>query len=235
LKEVKSLKKTRSSSRTKPVVFKSPVKVKICGITCWSDAVASIDAGADALGFNFYEKSPRFLNLSKAAAIIRKLPPFVSVVGVFVNPVLEKVKQALMTCRLDYLQMHGQESPEFLANFPKDKLIKAFRVRDQSFLREVGLYSWCSARLLDSFVMNKYGGSGKVFDWKLARNSKLKNKPLILSGGLNADNVAQAVSLVSPWGVDTASGVESRPGKKCGRKLVAFVTAAKKYGVKYES
>jgi phosphoribosylanthranilate isomerase len=204
------------------------VRVKICGLTSLGDALAAVEAGADALGFNFYEKSPRYIPLQRAASIIRKLPPLVTVVGVFVNPGLETMRRAIGGCRLDLFQMQGEEKDDFLSLFPSDKIIKAVAVRGRRSLKSLVESRHAGACLLDAWAPGKKGGTGRVFDWELAKlvRRRLK-KPLILAGGLNAGNVAQAIRIVGPYAVDACSGVEAGPGRKDFEKMRRFVEAAK--------
>jgi len=201
------------------------VRVKICGITSAGDALASIEAGADALGFMFYEPSPRHLNIRAAAEIIRELPPFVARVGVFVNPSEEQARRAIGECGLDTLQFHGDESPEFCRRFSL-KTIKAFRIRDETSLAPLREFS-SEAWLLDSYVPGKLGGTGAQFNWKLASAAAKLNPAIILAGGLTPENVRQAIAEARPYGVDVSSGVESVPGKKDPAKVRAFIEAAK--------
>jgi phosphoribosylanthranilate isomerase len=202
-----------------------PLKIKICGITNSEDARAAVEAGADALGFMFYERSPRCVTLALAAEIIRELPPFVAKVGVFVDATAEKVHRAIEECRIDTAQFHGEESPEFCGQFGV-KVIKAFRVRDRESLQALPSYR-TDAWLLDSFVPGQPGGTGARFNWDLAVEAKGLGKPVILAGGLTPANVAEAVRRVAPFGVDVSSGVESVPGKKDRQKIEAFITAAR--------
>jgi phosphoribosylanthranilate isomerase len=201
------------------------VRVKICGITGEDDARAAIDAGADALGFIFYPASPRFVSVRRAAQAARVVPPFVARVGVFVNPNNEQVVEAMTECGLDVLQFHGEESPAFCTAFGR-KAVKAFRVRDESSLKELPAFP-VDAWLLDSHVPDKPGGSGERFNWNLAVAAKRYGRPIILAGGLTPENVAEAVRLVQPFAVDVSSGVEAAPGKKDVEKMRAFVRTAK--------
>ena len=199
------------------------VKVKICGITILEDAEAAVDAGADALGFMFYEPSPRHIAIAVAAAIIQELPPFVAKVGVFVNASSEQVRRTIAECGLDTLQFHGDEAPGFCRQFGL-KAIKAFRVRDAESLRQMTDYR-SEAWLLDSYVEGKIGGTGARFNWQLAREAGTIHRRIILAGGLTPENVGQAVREVRPYGVDVSSGVESAPGQKDHAKIRAFVEA----------
>jgi phosphoribosylanthranilate isomerase len=201
-------------------------RVKICGITSLDDARAAVDAGADALGFNFYAKSPRFIALKKAAEIIQQLPPFVAPVALFVDPTEGQVLQALGACRWGSLQFHGDEDPGFMAAFPWDLQIKALRLKDKRSLSLLKMYPRVAALLVDASVPGQFGGTGQKARWDLAREAG-KKKPVILAGGLTPENVAQAVKEVRPYGVDTASGVEKKPGKKDPAKMRAFVRNAK--------
>lgn len=202
------------------------VRVKICGITNASDAVAAVDAGADALGFMFFEQSKRHLSFAQAAEIIRELPPFVSKVGVFVNATADFVQRALSETGIDTLQFHGEETPEFCARFAPVKVIKAFRIRDAASLREC-LSFRDHAWLLDSFVDGAQGGTGVTFDWDIAIEATKLSRMVILAGGLKVETVAEGIRTVRPFGVDVSSGVESAPGKKDHEKLRAFIDAAR--------
>ncbi|MCX7722094.1 MAG: phosphoribosylanthranilate isomerase [Verrucomicrobiae bacterium] len=201
------------------------LRVKICGITSLADALAAVEAGADALGFMFYVRSPRYIRPELAAEISERLPGYVTRVGVFVDAPAESVKAVLGVCRLDLLQFHGDEPPEYCRQFGVPTM-KAFRMRDADSLRALPMYDtefW----LLDAYVPGLPGGTGEVFNWQLAVAAKSLGRPFFLAGGLTPDNVAEAVRLVRPYGVDVSSGVESAPGKKDPAKLRAFVWAAK--------
>jgi phosphoribosylanthranilate isomerase len=200
------------------------VRVKICGITNLEDALASIDAGADALGFIFVEGTPRCLPADVAARITAELPPFVTRVGVFWDHPPGHVKAVAEQCRLGALQFHGDESPEELARYelPTIKTIKVTRVED---LRAIERYQ-ASAFLLDSPARWSEGEARPPIPWTLVRDAAAM-RPLILSGGLTPDNVAEAVRLCRPYAVDVDSGVEARPGKKDVDKVRRFIAAAK--------
>lgn len=203
------------------------VRVKICGITNSEDALAAVAAGADALGFMFYPKSPRAVSRSQALQIVSKIPPFVSRVGVFVNPTEEEVLQAMDEAQIDTCQLHGDESPEFCARLNKLlPVVKAIRVKDTSSILTLGDWN-VRAVLLDTFAPGQLGGTGTVFNWDLAIEAKQFGRPVVLAGGLTADNVAHAVAKVRPFGVDVSSGVESSPGKKDGVKMEEFISRAK--------
>ncbi len=202
------------------------VKVKVCGITNLEDALAALELGADALGFVF-APSPRRIEVSKAGGIIAQLPPFVTTVGLFVNEAKARVRETLKKCHLNAVQFHGDESPQVCKEFmPGIKVIKAFRIKDEENLNQIGGYS-VSACLLDTWVEGKPGGTGKTFDWNLAVSAKDFGLPLILSGGLNPDNVARAIEKVGPYAVDVSSGVESAPGKKNHKLVREFIRKAK--------
>jgi phosphoribosylanthranilate isomerase len=205
------------------------VRVKICGITSLDDGLRAIDAGADALGFNFYKKSPRCIPLAKAAKIIAKLPPLVSLVSVWVDPSEAQLRESLGACRWSAIQLSGDEPDELALSFPRDLIIRAARLKDARSLTAYKHKPVCAAWLVDASVKGAFGGTGKTARWDLA--AKLaKTRTVILAGGLNAENVAAAVRQVKPYGVDTASGVEKAPGKKDPKKMIAFVRAAKAAG-----
>jgi len=205
------------------------VKVKICGITNGGDALAAVEAGADALGFMFYEKSPRHISFKVAREIIGLLPPFVATVGVFVNATEAVVRRGIVECGIDTLQFHGDETPEYCEKFRPLKVYKAFRIQGPESLESLSLYA-TNAWLLDSFAPDNRGGTGAKFNWELAVEAKKLGRPVILAGGLTPDNVADAVRKVGPYAVDVSSGVESAPGKTDRRKLRAFINAAKAPG-----
>lgn len=206
------------------------VRVKICGITNWSDARAAIDAGADALGFNFYPPSPRSVTPAQAWEMIRKLPPFVEAVGVFVNWTAEAVGAIARALRLDAVQLHGDESRAMVRECSAaHRVIKAVRVRRGFRPHALKTYVGASAFLLDGFRPKLFGGSGKAFEWRLAREAK-KYGRVILAGGLTPENVARAIREVEPFAVDVASGVESKPGKKDASKVREFVREVERAG-----
>lgn len=201
------------------------IKVKICGITNIEDARISVDYGADAIGFVFYPQSSRYISPDEAEQISTKMPPFVSIVGVFVDAPFEFIKEVKEKVKLDVIQLHGNESPDFCKMFDC-KVIKAFRVQNAETLDICKNYpnvSW----LLDAFNPDLVGGTGKVFDWQIALKAQLLNPRIILSGGLTAENVADAIQKVKPMAVDVSSGVEKSPGKKDHQKVKAFIKATK--------
>ena len=195
-------------------------RVKICGITRPGDGVAAAQAGADAIGLVFYPQSPRFLSTERAAEIRDALPPFVQTVALFVNPDAAQIAQVLGRVKPGLLQFHGDETPEFCAQFGVP-FVKACRIKagvDAS--QYLQPYARAAAWLLDSFGP-EYGGVGESFDWSLVPRGL--SRPLILSGGLEQKNVARAIQAVHPWGVDVSSGVESAKGIKDAGKMSAFV------------
>jgi phosphoribosylanthranilate isomerase len=201
------------------------VVVKICGITNAADGIAAAEAGADVLGFVFYEASPRFIRLDAAAAIIRQLPPFIVKAGVFVDAPSDLVVRAIGDCGLNLLQFHGNELPEYCTQFGLMSM-KAFRIQDATSLERLKEYH-TEAWLLDSYVSDKVGGTGERFNWDLAREARGMGRPIFLAGGLTPSNVAEAVQSVRPYGVDVSSGVEAAPGKKDHDKVRGFIKAAK--------
>ena len=194
-------------------------RVKICGITRTADAAAAASAGADAIGLVFYPPSPRFLSVERAREIRDALPPFVQTVALFVNADAAQVSQVIGRVHPAMLQFHGDESPDFCAQFGLP-YVKACRMRKGvSALEYLRPYSQAAAWLFDSHVP-EYGGVGESFDWSLIPETE---KPVILSGGLSTTNVAEAIRGVRPWGVDVSSGVESARGVKDAAKIAAFM------------
>ena len=202
-----------------------PVKVKICGITNLPDGMAAAEAGADALGFVFYDQSPRRISIEAAAGLIRQLPPFVMKVGVFVNAPADLVVRAIRECGLNLLQFHGEESPEYCLQFGLMSM-KAFRIRDAASLQALLGYH-TDAWLLDAYAPDNPGGTGETFNWDLALEAQAWGRPIFLAGGLTPANVAEAVRRARPYGVDVSSGVEAAPGRKDHAKVRAFIQAAK--------
>ncbi|HEY6281688.1 MAG TPA: phosphoribosylanthranilate isomerase [Burkholderiales bacterium] len=197
-------------------------RIKICGITRGQDAVTAAELGAHAVGLMFYEDSPRFVSVDQANKVIGVLPPFVTRVGVFVNPVEQQVHSILGALCLDLLQFHGDETPQFCARFGLP-YIKAVRVRKgMDLLQYASRYHDAKGLLLDAHSEGAYGGTGDAFDWSLIPGNL--PLPIILSGGLNAANVARAIRQVRPWAVDVSSGVESAKGIKDAAKIAAFIT-----------
>lgn len=199
-------------------------KVKICGITNLDDAIYAAECGADALGFIFYPKSPRFIEITKAKEIISKLPPFITTVGVFVNESIEDIVNTIHECNINMVQLHGDETPNYCSKLPV-KTIKAIRVKGEDSLKKMTEYK-TSTFLLDAYSEDSYGGSGKVFNWNLAIKAKGYGR-IILSGGLTPDNVREAIEKVKPYGVDVSSGVEEREGKKDRKMVKEFIRIIK--------
>ncbi len=195
-------------------------RVKICGITNVEDALQAVEAGADALGFVFYHRSPRFVTPREVQKIIAELPPFVTTVGLFVNEPLPRIRRTMAAARLDVVQLHGDESPEDCLIEPL-RVIKALRIKDAASLEGAARYQ-VSALLLDAWSDEHYGGTGLSFDWQLVRRLTGK-RPLILAGGLTPENVVAAVRQVKPYAVDVSSGVEAAPGKKDHQKVAEFI------------
>lgn len=203
----------------------SNVRSKICGITRIEDALAAAEAGADAIGFVFYAKSPRAVDVRQARAIIAELPPFVTSVGLFVNASRCELNEILEVVPLDLLQFHGDETPQDCEGFHRP-WIKALRVRPGDDLEAAcRLYAGARGILLDTYVPGVPGGTGEAFDWSLvpARLSK----PIILAGGLDAQNVGRAIAQVRPYAVDVSGGVEQAKGIKDAAKIEAFMRAVK--------
>ena len=206
------------------------IKIKICGITKIDDALHATELGADALGFNFYKKSPRYIAPEKASEIIAQLPPFVVPVGIFVNEREEKIRDIQFTTGIKILQLHGDERPEFCARFGfGSRVIKAFQVKDRESLKHMVQYR-VSAFLLDSYRDSLRGGTGVAFDWHLAVVAKTFGK-VILAGGLTPENVAMAIEKVVPYAVDVSSGVEAEKGKKDHEKLKKFIHECRRSNV----
>ncbi|MFZ3209758.1 MAG: phosphoribosylanthranilate isomerase [Geobacteraceae bacterium] len=200
------------------------VKVKICGISNMEDALLAAQAGADALGFVFHNQSPRSVFPEQVAEIVRAMPPFVQTVGLFVNADMDFVNKMADLCRLDIVQLHGDEAPEYCAKVRR-RVIKAFRVKDVTSLDHMMLYR-VAGYLLDAWSPKAYGGTGITFNWEMAQAAG-KYGPVILAGGLTPDNVRQAVKSVNPYGVDVSSGVEAELGKKDPEKMREFIRRAK--------
>jgi phosphoribosylanthranilate isomerase len=198
-------------------------RVKICGITRLEDGLVAAAAGADALGLNFYSKSPRFIDTEKARALHAALPAFVTRVGLFVNAQAEFVKAILAAVPLDLLQFHGDEGAEYCASFGRPYL-KALRIKPgMDIAAEARAFASAQAILVDAWHDEQFGGTGKVFDWSLL-GSAVRSERLVLAGGLHPGNVAEAIKAVRPWAVDVSSGVESAPGIKDSNKIEQFIS-----------
>jgi phosphoribosylanthranilate isomerase len=202
------------------------MKVKVCGITSYADAEMALDCGVDALGFNFIPRSPRYVRPEDARRIIRRLPPFVTAVGLFVN--VDQPDRVAGTARragVQAIQLHGDETPEYCRALKDWLLIKALRIGPGGIAEKLEDYE-VQAFLLDAKDDAFFGGTGKSFDWRLAKDIQ-RIRPIILAGGLRSDNVREAIRAVQPYGVDVCSGVESAPGKKDPDKLKAFMSEVK--------
>ena len=194
------------------------MKVKICGITECEDALRAAKLGAGALGFIF-APSPRRISPQKARRIIQAIPPFVKTVGVFVNAETAAIREHIKYCGLDLVQLHGDEPPDFCREL-MPHAIKAVRIKDDSSLPMCAAYrAKVRALLLDTYADDKFGGTGKTFDWQLALQIKEAGIPVILSGGLGPSNIGAAIRVVKPYAVDVNSGVEERPGRKSYRLM----------------
>jgi phosphoribosylanthranilate isomerase len=201
------------------------IKIKICGITNLDDALYAAECGADALGFNFYKKSPRCIEPDKAAEIIAQLPPFIMPVGIFVNEREDKIREIQHQTCIQAVQLHGDESPEFCQRFG-GRVIKAFQIKDKESLKTMAHFH-VGAFLLDSYKEGVRGGTGTTFDWHLAVVAKTFGK-VILAGGLTPENVAEAVKLVQPYGVDVTGGVERDKGIKDHAKIKKFISEVRR-------
>jgi phosphoribosylanthranilate isomerase len=214
-----------STSRENDVI---PVKVKICGITNEQDARVAVEAGADALGFIMYRKSPRFVEAAVAKRIIDGLPPFVAAVGVFVNEEAAAVRRLMDECGLTMAQLHGDESAAYCEGLGRPSM-KALRLKDRgTFLALAEFQGRANVRafVVDAFSDQAYGGTGQTVDWTLAAEAARASR-ILLAGGLTPDNVAEAIRQVRPYGVDVSSGVEVRPGQKDHAKVQAFIQAVR--------
>ncbi|MBN2129200.1 MAG: phosphoribosylanthranilate isomerase [Sedimentisphaerales bacterium] len=191
-------------------------KVKICGITNHEDAAAALQMGADLLGFNFYPDSPRYVPPEKAEAIVNKLPAFIDIAGVFVNSPLEEVREITSQCQLDWVQLHGDEHPEFCRWLAYDsiKTMKAIRVKKAEDIDDADNY-FTDAILLDAYDPRKYGGTGLTFDWNIIGHI---GKRIFLAGGINPENAVAAMEL-GVYGIDVCSGIEAEPGRKDHGKM----------------
>jgi phosphoribosylanthranilate isomerase len=210
-------------------------RVKICGITNLADARVAAEAGADAIGLNFYAASPRCCPLERASEIAAATPPHVCKVGVFVNAAADEIRRTARAVPLDLIQLHGDEPPELLREIRPLPILRAVRIQDD--LSQFGAYLAACHRagamprlvLVDALCPDQYGGTGNTLDWDfLVQNRRhLRGMPIVLAGGLTVENVAAAIATVRPWAVDAASGVEKAPGTKSPEKVRQFVSAAK--------
>lgn len=204
------------------------IKIKICGITKEEDALFAENAGADAIGFNFYKPSPRYISPADCALIAEKLSPFTSLFGVFVNEDIAEVVHIVKMCGLSVVQLHGDEDEKYIKNLRsniKVKIVKVLRIKTEDDL--IGLNDFgCDYLLIDSFC-KEYGGSGKVIDYNLSEKALASGKKIILAGGLNPENISEIIDKLKPYAVDTASGVEISPGIKDDKKVKNFIDAVK--------
>jgi phosphoribosylanthranilate isomerase len=200
-------------------------RVKICGITSNADGLAAARHGADAIGLIFYPPSPRLVTLERAREVASGMPAFVARVAVFVNPAAAEVDAAIRACRPDLLQFHGEESADFCRSFGVPYL-RALRVRPGvDLLESLSPFGDAAGWLLDAYRQELYGGTGEAFDWELVPRGL--PRPLILSGGLDAENVGAAIRRVRPWAVDVSSGVEATKGVKDERRIAVFMEAVR--------
>jgi phosphoribosylanthranilate isomerase len=199
-------------------------RVKICGITNPEDAHHAVACGADALGFVFFSGSPRYVEPDTARRMIAELPPLVSLVGLFVNETPSRIRETVEFCRLNTVQLHGDETPDQCSYSPC-RVIKALRLKRQMSAEVFSAYE-VAALLLDAYIPDQFGGTGHICDWEQAATVAAQHR-VILAGGLNPENVAVAVRQVNPFGVDVSSGVEKQPGVKDPEKVARFIRAAK--------
>lgn len=202
------------------------VQIKICGITNVDDALAAVESGADALGFNFYRKSPRYVAPGVVRRIVEQLPPGALCVGVFVNEDADSLRRIVAEAGLGAAQLHGDESPEFCRALGGVMRIKALRVGEGFVAEEITRFD-TEAILLDAFTTDAFGGTGRTFDWEVARRARELVPKLFLAGGLTTENVSEAVRAVRPFAVDVCSGVETAPGRKSQRLVKNFIEAAR--------
>jgi len=204
------------------------VKVKVCGITNAEDALAAVEAGADALGFVCYRKSPRYVEPEIIKRIVASLPPFVLPVGVFVNEEIKTARDLVDSCGLVLAQLHGDESASYCEALGRP-VLRGLRLRDRGTLLHMAEYrgrAGVRGFVVDAFSEEAYGGTGRVADWSLAAEAA-SAAPILLAGGLTSKNVGEAIRTVRPYGIDVSSGVEISPGKKDHDKVRAFIRAAR--------
>lgn len=214
-------------------MIQGKIRIKVCGITRLQDALYAAECGADALGFIFHRKSPRYVDPEEARLIIEQLPPFVDAVGVFVDREREEVEEILRYCRLGYVQLHGEESPKYverLSRFASPcEAVKAFRVGGHTVAEDFEPYvPYVKTFLLDTYDKDAAGGTGKSFDWSIISRLGLR-KPYVLAGGLNPENITAALQTVRPSAVDVNSGVEVAPGLKDHRLIREFVRIVREF------
>jgi phosphoribosylanthranilate isomerase len=196
-------------------------RTKICGLTNLEDALFAIHSGADALGFVFYPPSPRYINIEQASKIIKQLPPFVTIVGLFVDENIDQIKKTILQVKIDLLQFHGHEDEAFCQQFSRP-YIKAIRIKADSDLNQsIEQFNSAKAILLDTYVKGTPGGTGEAFNWDLIPEKT--KKPIILAGGLTPDNIQSAIKTVHPYAVDISGGVEKQKGLKDHHKIKSFI------------
>jgi phosphoribosylanthranilate isomerase len=205
-------------------------QIKICGITNMEDASYVATCGADAIGFIFYPKSPRYVAPERVKTIIETLPTKITTVGVFVNHDVAEVKETINFCGLDMVQLHGNESPAYCGQFPRSQVIKAFALRTENDLENMREYP-VKAMLVDAYNPQRYGGTGERSDWILAAKAKATH-PLILAGGLSMTNIQEAIEHTSPHAVDINSGAEISPGRKDHVKVKTIINLVHQLGGK---
>jgi phosphoribosylanthranilate isomerase len=200
-------------------------RVKICGVTSVEDGLTAARHGADAIGLVFHRPSPRYVTLERAGEIAASLPPFVARVAVLVNPSIDDLNEIIHACQPDLLQFHGEESPSFCRGFGIPYL-RALRMKPSiDLLESLSPYDDAAGWLLDAYRADLYGGAGETFDWGLIPQAI--PRPVIISGGLNAGNVGEAIRRLRPWAVDVSSGVESAKGVKAARLIAAFIAGVR--------
>lgn len=208
------------------MVFLGLMKIKFCGITNIDDAIDAVSFNVDAIGFIFVKNSPRYISPEKAEEIAMNIPPFIQLVGVFADHDQQEIIDIATRCKLDLIQLHGDESPSFCLSMPR-RVIKAFRISDLDDIQNIASYQGVvAAVLLDTFVEGMNGGTGKTFDWGLALQAKEYEIPIILSGGINSSNIKKAINLVNPYAVDISSSIEAEPGKKDYNKMKELIDIA---------
>ncbi|MDD5614194.1 MAG: phosphoribosylanthranilate isomerase [Candidatus Omnitrophica bacterium] len=201
-------------------------RVKFCGITNRADALAAARLGIHALGFVFIENTPRYVDPDKAKEIISELSPFVMRVGVFANQDIKTIESTAKTCSLDIIQLHGDEDNAICNKITKKyRVIKALRVKNDSVLDSIAKYRGVNAILLDAYSEKKLGGTATSFDWQIAKQARRFGLPIILSGGLNIDNIKSAIEQVNPYAVDVSSGIERSPGIKDHELMAQFLAS----------
>lgn len=201
-------------------------RIKICGITCAEDARAAARAGCDAIGLVFYDQSPRAVDVERALAVARAVPPFVTRVGLFMDADAEQVRQVMASVPLEVLQFHGSEPPDYCESFGRTYLKAVPMAGSETAEAFMARYAGAQGFLLDSHGAGQAGGTGQTFDW--GRWPAGTQQSLVLAGGLHPDNVAEAIRQTRPWAVDVSSGVESAPGVKDARRMIRFISEVRR-------